>query len=336
VVHGRWLIAMKLVIKFYRNLSASVGLCSYEQYSRSVYATFLLSFIFTVAPAQKSIPALWGTHIHDEAHVLSQPTVDSLESQLIAFEDSTSNQIAVLIISSLEGDVLEDYALRVAEEWKLGQKGKDNGVLFLIVVDDHKMRIESGYGLEGVLTDAISSRIIRNEVAPAFRQNQFDEGVTKGVNAIMQTISGEYTADDGEDGMPELDLKARVLVGVFIFVILGIFTLLGLFLPGCSGWFLYAFLIPFYAAFPLIVLGTTGGLAILACYVVGFPILKLTLGNTDWGKRMAKKMASAGTRGGRGWSTGSGWSAGSGGGRSSGGFSGGGGRFGGGGASGSW
>jgi len=98
---------------------------------------------------------------------------------------------------------------------------------------------------------------------------------------------------------------------------------------------LYAFLIPFYAAFPMMALGKSGGLSVLACYVVGFPIIKLMLGRTDWGKRMAKKMATTNQGTGRGWSRGSGWSSG-GGGRSSGGFSGGGGSFGGGGSSGSW
>ena len=291
--------------------------------------TFLLSF----ANAQKAIPELWGLHVHDEAHTMTQPAIDKLEQQLIAYQDSTSNEIAVLIIPSLEGDALEDYSLRVVEKWKLGKKKKDNGVLLLIVADEHKIRIETGYGLEGVLTDAKASRIIRNEIAPHFRQNQYDEGVTAGVNAIVKAIGGEYK--DDEDGLEQLGLKERLLIGLFIFGILGIFTFMGLAVPGCGGWFLYAFLIPFYAAFPMMALGKSAGLSVLACYVVGFPIIKLMLGRTDWGKRMAKKMATANQRSGRGWSGGSGWSSG-GGGRSSGGFSGGGGSFGGGGSSGSW
>jgi uncharacterized protein len=180
----------------------------------------------------------------------------------------------------------------------------------------------------------MSSRIIRNELAPYFRQNQYDEGVTAGINAIVKAIGGEYKADD-ETGMEELGLKERVLIGLFIFGILGVFTFMGLLIPGCGGWFLYAFLIPFYAAFPMVVLGTTAGLSVLAFYIIGFPILKLMLGKTDWGIRMAKKMATANQGSKRGWSTGSGWLSG-GGGRSSGGFSGGGGSFGGGGSSGSW
>src|SRR5689334_22186876 len=112
--------------------------------------------------AQKAVPEFWGLRVHDEAHVLQQATIDQLEKDLKAYEDSTSNQIAILIVQSLDGDVLESYSMRVVEKWKLGQKGKDNGVLLLIAVDDHKMRIEVGQGLEGVLTDAQCSRIIRN------------------------------------------------------------------------------------------------------------------------------------------------------------------------------
>lgn len=285
--------------------------------------------------AQKAIPELWGLHVHDEAHILTQPTVDKIENQLIAYEDSTSNQIAILTISSLDGESLEDYSMQVVEKWKLGDKAKDNGVLLLIVVDDHKMRIETGYGLEGVLTDAICSRIIRNEIAPNFRQNDFDGGVTEGINAIISAIGGEYSAEEESIGMIDLGWKERILIGMFIFGILGIFTLVGVFVPGCAGWFLYVFLIPFYAIFPLAVLGTSIGLVALMIYLIGFPLLKLMVNKSEWGKRMSRKFAT--TSGGRrGWSTASGWSAGSGGGRSSGGFSGGGGSFGGGGSSGSW
>lgn len=304
---------------------------------------FMLAFFFfahLTGVAQRPVPQLWGHHVHDDAHVLSQQTIDQLEGMLKTYEDSTSNQIAVLIIPSLDGEVLEDYALRVAHtEWKLGKKGKDNGVLLLIAVDDHKMRIEAGYGLEGVLTDAASSRIIRNEIAPRFREEEYDAGVLAGVQGIIRAIGGEFQAEDGE-GLSEiaaLSWKERLLIGAFIFGILGIFTFLGLFVPGCGGWFLYAFLVPFYATFPMLVLGTSGGIALLITYAIGFPILKIILGKTPWGKRIASKMKNSSGRSGGGWSSGTGWfGGGSGGSSSGGGFSGGGGGFGGGGSSGSW
>jgi uncharacterized protein len=301
---------------------------------RMVYLFLLAMASFTVAKAQREIPELWGTHVHDEANILQHATVDGLERKLSAHQDSTSNEIGILIISSLEGDALEDYSMRVVEKWRLGKKGKDNGVLLLIVVDEHKMRIETGYGLEGVLTDAVCSRIIRNEIAPYFRQNNYDEGLVAGINAIVKAIGGEYKADDESDKPVDLAWKEKMLIGLFVFGILGVFTFLGLVVPGCGGWFLYAFLIPFYAAFPMVVLGKSAGLTVLGLYAIGFPILKLFIGKTEWAKQMGKKMAGANRGGSRGWSSGSGWSGG--GGRSSGGFSGGGGSFGGGGSSGSW
>jgi uncharacterized protein len=302
-------------------------------------ARYMQAWLFSIAilishsvMGQKAIPELWGLHVHDEAHVLSQLTVDNLEKELVAYQDSTSNEIAVLIISSLEGDALESYSLQVVEKWKLGKKAKDNGALLLVVVDEHKMRIETGYGLEGVLTDAICSRIIRNEIAPQFRQNNYDVGITEGIHAMIRAIGKEYTSEDLEE--TPLGLKERILIGLFIFGILGVFTTMALLIPGCGGWFLYAFLIPFYATFPMAVMGTSAGVILLIIYIICLPILKLILGKSEWGKRMAKKFASTNSRGG-GWSAGSGWSSG-GGGRSSGGFSGGGGSFGGGGSSGSW
>jgi uncharacterized protein len=309
------------------------------------WRTFLFVFVLLsshiISLGQKPLPELWGIHVHDEAKLLSQQTVDEIERKLKVYEDSTSNQIAILIVNSLEGEVLEEYTLRVAEKWKLGLKDKDNGVLLLIAVDDHKMRIEVGYGLEGVVTDAMASRIIRNELAPNFRKDDYDTGVISAVNAIIAAIGGEYRADEtDENSAEELGLKERILLGVFIFGILGVFTSAGLFTTGCAGWFLYAFLIPFYATFPMIILGVNGGIAALATYIIGFPILKMILSKTPWGRRMASKAGTSQTKGG-GWSSSSGWFGSSGGwssGGSSGGggFSGGGGSFGGGGSSGSW
>jgi uncharacterized protein len=168
--------------------------------------------------------------------------------------------------------------------------------------------------------------------------------VVAGVEAITKAIGGEYTSDNaGESSVQIADMswKERLLIGAFVFGILGVFTVIALFVPGCGGWGLYAFLIPFFAIFPMVVMGETGGLGVLGTYLIGFPILKITLGRTPWGKRISKNMGSGRRSGGRGWSSGSGWFGGgsSGGGWSSGGgggFSGGGGSFGGGGSSGSW
>lgn len=161
------------------------------------YALLSFFLLLTLSSfAQLAVPELWGMRVHDEAKVLSAQTAQQLESQLKVYEDSTTNQIAILIIPSLEGEAIEDYSIRVAHDtWKLGKSGNDNGVLLLIVVNDRKVRIEVGQGLEGVLTDLISSQIIRNEIAPNFRRGDYDTGVTSAIAAVVQAIGGEYKSD---------------------------------------------------------------------------------------------------------------------------------------------
>jgi uncharacterized protein len=160
---------------------------------------FLLIILFTsslLTFAQRAIPPHGGVWVHDDANVLSPATKSELEAMLKYHRDSTSNQIAVLVIPSLDGDDIDDYAVRVFTEWKLGQEKKDNGVLFLIAMQDKKMRIEVGYGLEGTLTDALSSRINRNEVSPYFRTGDYESGVKAGVVAIIKAIQGTYVNED--------------------------------------------------------------------------------------------------------------------------------------------
>lgn len=288
-----------------------------------------------VSHAQRQVPELWGLHVHDEAHVLSPDAVDRLERELSAYEDSTSNQLALLIIPSLDGEILEQYALRVAESWKLGQADKDNGALLLIAVNDRKMRIETGQGLEGALTDAVCSRIIRNVIAPPFRQASYDEGVTAGIHAMVAAIGGEFVASDDNDGSADLGWKGKLVLGLFVFTVLGIFTAIGILSPGCAGWFLYVFLIPFYALFPLVIVGKEVSVGILITYLIAFPILKMLVPKTAWGSKLTKTLTTPGKSRGGHWSSGSGWTGGMGS-SGGGGFSGGGGSFGGGGSSGSW
>jgi uncharacterized protein len=162
--------------------------------------TFRITLLLVLSPficlSQLAIPQHGGKWVHDEANVISASTAAMLEAMLKAERDSTSNQIAVLTIRSLQGQPIEEYSLRVAEEWKLGKENKDNGVLLLVVVDDRELRIETGYGLEGVLTDALSSRINRNEIAPHLRRGDYDAGIKAGVTAIIEAVKGEYKNDD--------------------------------------------------------------------------------------------------------------------------------------------
>jgi len=118
-----------------------------------------------------------------------------MESRLQQLETSDSTQIAVLIIPSLEGEPISDYSMRVVEAWKLGQKGRENGVLLFVALKDREVRIEVGYGLEATLTDARSDRIIRDAIGPRFKQGDYNGGLTAGIDGIIGTVRGTYTAD---------------------------------------------------------------------------------------------------------------------------------------------
>ena len=296
------------------------------------------------------VPYLTG-RVVDNANILSAGAKQKIAQLAEARETAAGDQVVVLTMPSLEGESIEGYATRVFDGWKLGQKGKDNGVLVIVAPTDHKMRIEVGYGLEGTLTDATASRIVREAMTPRFKQNDFDGGVTAGVQAIVDTLGGrgdwasggstETSSSTAKSGFASIDAQLppwpmRILLGAFIFGIIGLFTFLGVMTPG-MGWFLYFFLIPFWAMFPIIVLGVKGALVLLGIYVVGFPIAKLIVSRQDWYLKAAKEMKTKGTTTIGGMVVTSGGSSSSGGYSSGGGgFSGGGGSSGGGGASGSW
>jgi len=297
------------------------------------------------------VPYLSG-RVVDNAEILGSETKRKLSEQLKAHEAETGNQIAVLTVPTLEGESVESYAEQVFNTWKLGQKGKDNGVLVLVAPNERRMRIEVGYGLEGTLTDVAASRIIRNVMTPRFKEGDYEAGIAAGVAAVIgqlagtetlpadppQSSSGEEPKSDSLFDGPDLPLTERILIGAFIFGIIGLFTVIGIVTPG-MGWFLYFFLIPFWAMFPIVVVGVKGALTLLGIYLVGFPVAKLLVTRAPWYAKAQNDLKTKGsariggfTLGGSSSSSSS-WSSGSSGG---GGFSGGGGRSGGGGASGSW
>jgi len=186
-------------------------------FSMRISLTTVILLISLLAYSQPDIPEQGGFWVHDEANVLSSQGKHRLESILKAEQDSTSNQIAILIIPSLEGGSLEEYSMRVAEKWKMGKREKDNGALLLISIQDRLMRIEAGYGLEGTLTDAMSSRIIRNEIAPHFRNGDYEAGVEAGVTGIIKAISGEYV---NEDPLPQKRHAKKFPLGTIVIIII--------------------------------------------------------------------------------------------------------------------
>jgi uncharacterized protein len=313
---------------------------------RALPALVLATMLACGAALAADVPYLTG-RVVDNAEILSAEAERRIAARLKSHEDRTTDQIAVLTVQSLDGESVEEFAVKVFESWKLGQKGKDNGVLVVVAPRERRMRIEVGYGLEGPLTDAHASRIIRDAMTPRFKAGDFDGGVEAGVAAIIARLTGDESAappapsqskpqsffDSGPADMP---LHERILIGVFVFSIIGLFTVIGIATPGV-GWFLYVFLIPFWAIFPMVVVGSTGAIWLLGIYLVGYPLAKLALSRSDWYRRAQREIRTKGrtTIGGftiGGSSGGAGWSSGG----SSGGFSGGGGSSGGGGASGSW
>jgi len=308
----------------------------------------IMTLLTATVAAGADVPYLTG-RVTDNAEILSENVRRSVADRLKVHEDKTGDQIAVLTVPSLDGESIEEYAVKVFAAWKLGKKGKDNGVLVVVASQDRRMRIEVGYGLEGTLTDLLAGRIIRNVMTPRFKAGDYNGGVEAGVQAIIDVLEkGEAAAplaDTVAEGpkassgfnidVPDMPITMRILIGAFIFGIIGLFTVMGILTPGV-GWFLYFFLIPFWAMFPIIIIGSSGALTLLIIYVVGFPLAKLMLKNKDWYKKAAVDLRTKGraTIGGfsvTSGSSGGGWSSGGGGG-----FSGGGGSSGGGGASGSW
>ena len=179
---------------------------------RSLGWLFIVALLLCLSEDAQSltVPTPEG-YVNDHANLLSGSEKARLESLLRRFEAETTDQVVLLIIPSLEGDSLEDFSMRVAESWKVGQKGKDNGVIFLVAVDDRKARIEVGYGLEGALTDAQSGRILRSLVFPAFRQGDYYGGIHAGLVGILSQIQGEFTAQPVRRTGPTRQSRATAL-----------------------------------------------------------------------------------------------------------------------------
>jgi uncharacterized protein len=268
------------------------------------------------------IPAL-RARVTDETATLSGADRQALETKLADWEQRSGNQLVVLLVPSTKPEPIEAYSIRVAEAWKIGRKGQDNGALFVVAKEDRKMRIEVGYGLEGVLTDATSRRIIAEDVAPLFRQNRFAAGINAGVDRIIAVVgSGEplqpprATSGRRDTGFDFQTLLVLVLVGVPILGsilrrVLGrlLGSTVGGGIVGAGAWLL------------------AGSVAIaIGAGVIAFLIMLLVSVGGGIGRRGGVWIPTGG-----GWGGGGGFGGGGGGG-----FSGGGGSFGGGGASGGW
>ncbi len=150
----------------------------------------VLCIFATLSLAEVAIPPL-KTRVTDLTHTLSKSEAAQLEQKLADFETKKGSQVAILIVPTTQPETIEQYSIRVAEAWKLGRKGVDDGVLLLVAKNDRALRIEVGYGLEGALPDAIAKRIIDELIIPAFRQGDFTAGLQTGIEHILKVIEGE-------------------------------------------------------------------------------------------------------------------------------------------------
>ena len=174
--------------------------------------------------AQIEVPVLQG-HVADQTGTLTQAQKSALEQNLTSFEAQKGTQLAVLIVHTTGPEAIEQYALRVAEQWKLGRKNIDDGVVLLVAKDDRAVRIEVGYGLEGVLSDITSKRIISETILPRFKQADFFGGVKAGTEQIMQVVNGEPLP--APQGMPsETDSGLRQVAPFLLIVALAIGSIL--------------------------------------------------------------------------------------------------------------
>ena len=176
-------------------------------------AAALLAFLVVIAPAWAApkFPALTG-RVVDDANILSSQTKADLNTKLAALEQKTSRQLVVVTIPSLGGYEISDYGYQLGRNWGIGQKSLNNGILFIVAPTEHKTRIEVGYGLEPIVTDALSSVIIQTQVLPPFRKGDFNAGVEAGADALIEQLSletseaekraAEAEAGHSGDGMP--------------------------------------------------------------------------------------------------------------------------------------
>lgn len=185
------------------------------KYHAALLAAILIISLAGTSFAQPKVPKLteWIT---DLTGTLSNQQKTILAKKLITYNDTTSNQIAVLVIPSLDGTPIEDYALEVGRQNKIGTKQLNNGILFLIVKNDKKLRIEVGPGLEGALPDALAASILRDEVSPYFKQSLYFEGMASGIDAIIKATAGEYHANP----VKHKEKKKSTGFGSIIFIIL--------------------------------------------------------------------------------------------------------------------
>ena len=279
-----------------------------------VAALFALASVFCAARAEVPVPPLTA-RVTDLTGTLSAQQKAELEARIAAFESRRGSQIAVLLLPSTRPEEIEQYSIRVAEAWKIGRKGVDDGLILIVAKNDRRVRIEVGYGLEGAIPDAVAKRVIEERITPRFRDGDFHGGIRDGIDQLIKLAEGEKlpppSAAPGRDASPPVSLLEFVFVtfmfsgvaGIFLKKMFGRFpgSLAVALAAGLLGWLLFEAIV--------------GAIAAIVVFLISV---------TNVGSGRCGFYSSSG-----------GWTSGSSGGSSSS-WGGGGGSFGGGGSSGSW
>lgn len=188
---------------------------------KHIFLTIILALLSVAIQAQ-TFPAKPNRLVNDYTQTLSTDEINQLEQKLVAFDDSTSTQVAVVLIKSLEGYDVADYGVRLAQAWGIGGTKNNNGVLLLVSLGDRKVTIQTGYGVEGALPDAITKRIITNEITPNFKSGDYFGGLVAGTDAIISYTKGEYKNENPKRKGKRGGIDIVFLVIIIILILLAI------------------------------------------------------------------------------------------------------------------
>ncbi|MDD5405828.1 MAG: TPM domain-containing protein [Sulfurovaceae bacterium] len=182
----------------------------------------LIGFILLIGTlyGEPNFPVLNNSRIVDEASLFDSNQKNILEEKLAAYELNSSNQIVVVTLKSLEGYDISDYGYQLGRHWGIGQTKKNNGVLLIIAPNEHKVRIEVGYGLEGALNDATANSIIQKDILPFFKAGNYFEGTSKGIDDIIKVTKGEYAPEQKDNTVKESSIFDFLMPILFLFIMI--------------------------------------------------------------------------------------------------------------------
>ena len=201
---------------------------------KNIVISLILLFLFATPVVAYYKLGTPDSYVNDYTETLTYEQKSALKSKISTFEQESTNEIAVVIIDSLEDDYIEHFAVKLFEDWGIGKEGRDNGVLIIIAMKERQMRIEVGYGLEGALTDAQASWIIQNVMVPNFKENKYYEGIDGSVDKIIAITKGEFEVPENDSIIPFVVFLC--IVALVFGIAIAVFILKKKY-PNWKGWY---------------------------------------------------------------------------------------------------